>query len=43
VTSAPQEAHFTERQMATRGSGAEHCGQFNAIQAISAVLPLETW
>jgi hypothetical protein len=37
--SAPHEGHFTERQMAIRGSGAEHCGQLSATQAISRRLP----
>ena len=32
VISAPQDSHFTARQMAIRGSGAEHCGQFSATQ-----------
>ena len=34
TTCAPQAAHFTDRQSATRGSGEPHCGQVKAIQAI---------
>jgi hypothetical protein len=36
--SEPQAVHFTDRQIATRGSGAEHCGQVSATQAISSFL-----
>jgi hypothetical protein len=38
VMSAPHDPHFTERQSATRGRGAEHCGQATATQAISRAL-----
>ncbi|HEY2342182.1 MAG TPA: hypothetical protein VGH90_04080 [Chthoniobacteraceae bacterium] len=37
--SAPQEPHFTDRQMAIRGNGAPHWGQLIATHAISDRLP----
>jgi hypothetical protein len=39
--SAPQEPHFTDRQMATRGSGAPHCEQLKGIQPITLSLESE--
>jgi hypothetical protein len=38
VISEPQEGQFTARQIATRGSGAEHCGQLIAAHDIRRFL-----
>jgi hypothetical protein len=42
VISEPQAGHFTERQMAARGNGAEHWGQVTATQAIKTLLLVQT-